>query len=1188
MMTRTTWKTGVVAVAVLVIGILIHWSTAWAAPIPGGTLDPTIVPKYVTPLVIPPVMPATTVAPPAGQPTANYDIAVRQFQQQILPGGVWNTLNGRTDPFGPTTVWSYGRAEDPLPDSTALGGAAGVAPAPNSTFNYPAFTLENTSGATTTVRWINDLVDPATGNYRPHLFTVDQTLHWANPTGAGCMPATPTMTDCMTMNPAPYTGPVPLVTHLHGAHVNPDSDGYPEAWWLPGANNIPAGYVATGSVYTQANNANTVAGSAYYSYANTQPASTLWYHDHALGMTRLNVYAGPAGFWLIRGGANDLATGLPRPAPGLNVDGTPQDVNDLTLASVRNQIREIPLAIQDRSFDYNPATGATALFYPNGRAFFDGFTGPFIDQTMMSDIPPFWNPEVFFNTMVVNGSTWPKLDVAAERYRLRLLNGCNSRTLNLSMKVVVDAGLDGINGTADDTLGAEIPFFQIGAEQGFLPQVAMIRTGFSTPLSGNGTLPLPANETPLPSQWQALLMGPAERADVIVDFSGMANGTRVRIFNTGPDAPFGGFPLVLTPADVADPGTTGQVMEFVVNTAIPAGAASTAPASLSLPAEAGLGAASNTRQLSLNELGSDQVCVEVDPIAGAIVGTLFSTTPGDPTFLTQCTTANQPVAAGNVAEPMGPRQAQLGTVTAGMAMPMTWSDPITEYPLLNSTEVWEIFNTTMDAHPIHLHLVRFEVVDRQDIDMMTLAPIAGTVTSPLANEAGYKDTVVAFPGQVTRIKARFDIAGLYVWHCHIVEHEDNEMMRPFMVVASAAATGVTLAPAITTPSPQPVGPIFTFTANATGGDPTGPYEYEFSWQPAAGGAVWTVGQAYSLSPSWDWNTTALALVPGDYNIRVLTRHVGNPAAFESQNTIIYTLTTPGPGSLFILTVNAGHGGTITPSGPVVNVLPGSNQTFTITPLANFSILDVLIDNVSQGAATTSWTFTNVLADHRIDVLYVPLTDGAFVSQLYQDFLNRTADTAGLAYWTQQLATGGSTRPQVAEQFLLSPEFAQAIAPIDRLYSAYFLRIPDYAGLMFWVNAYAAGTPIDQISNSFEQSPEFIALYGALTNAAFVTQIYQNIFNRAPDAEGQAFWTGMLDTGALSRGTVMLFFSESAENLVYMANDVYVTMTYIGLLRRAPDQAGFTFWVSHMDGGQTGQTLIRDFISSIEYAARFGL
>lgn len=100
-----------------------------------------------------------------------------------------------------------------------------------------------------------------------------------------------------------------MVPHLHGAHVEGHSDGYPEAWWLPAANNIPAGYARTGRLFDDMTGTNSGApgskaydeGSALYSYRNDQPATTLWYHDHALGMTRTNVYAGPAGFWLIRG-----------------------------------------------------------------------------------------------------------------------------------------------------------------------------------------------------------------------------------------------------------------------------------------------------------------------------------------------------------------------------------------------------------------------------------------------------------------------------------------------------------------------------------------------------------------------------------------------------------------------------------------------------------------------------------------------------------------------------------------------------------------------------------------------------------------------------------------------------------------------------------------------------------------------
>lgn len=225
-------------IALIVLGTL-SGESILAAPLPGGTLDPTTVPKYVTPLVIPPVMNNTG--------TANaYDIAVRQFKQQILPGGIWNTLNGRTDAFPATTVWSYGPKLDPLPTIAA--------PDPLSQFNYPAYTVETLSGTAVNVRWRNELVanpvacaasltpatDPAC-NFLPHLLpgAVDQTLHWANPPAVGCTDGT-NRTDCMTANPAPYVGPVPMVPHVHGAHVDPHSDGYPEAWWLPKANNIPA------------------------------------------------------------------------------------------------------------------------------------------------------------------------------------------------------------------------------------------------------------------------------------------------------------------------------------------------------------------------------------------------------------------------------------------------------------------------------------------------------------------------------------------------------------------------------------------------------------------------------------------------------------------------------------------------------------------------------------------------------------------------------------------------------------------------------------------------------------------------------------------------------------------------------------------------------------------------------------
>jgi spore coat protein A len=768
--------------AVLVASGVMMVGAQAATPPP---IDPTTIPKYVTPLVIPPVMKK---AP--GATTNDYDIAVRQFKQQILPGGIWATLPGcagQNCSFPATTVWSYGPDADPTP---------AVAPDPASQFNYPAYTVENEARIPTTVDWMNQLVKnpdqckvaPNTGacNYLSHITPIDRSLHWANPEQLTCMDPTKTK-DCRP-DPAngkilqkPYKGPVPIVTHVHGAHVGPESDGYPEAWWLPNANNIPNGYATTGTLVNQYGApTNNAPGVGSFSYPNTQPSTTLWYHDHTLGMTRNNVYAGPAGFWLIRepgGGETGLVDGtLPGPAPTAG-----QAVLDLNVPGneVRAAIREIPIVIQDRSFN-----GDGSLFYPDNRAFFEGLRPnqlkiPFAgDPNQPSDIAAIWNPEAFFNVMVVNGVSWPTLQVEPDLYRFRLLNGCNSRFLNLSLVALNAAGTE---------LG-EVPFYQIGAEQSLLPNVVKVETGSRTVLPGDGTVPA---STPANAPEEALLMGLAERADVIVDFSNLPAGTaRVRMINTAPDAPFGGFPDV-----PADPATTGQVMEFalVADTAVGEGFTAPEDLVLSLP-DAGDPANTDTtfagaRDLALIEEESLSVCVTVSP-TGAISYDRNATP--DPANPGTCIDTNTGALAASV--PFAPKAAVLG-INGGTANPKVtlWSDPIETNPAVGATETWELYNWTVDGHPIHLHLVKFKVVNRQEFDPVTGVPV-GLPRAPEATEAGWKDTVIAYPGEVTRVNATFDIAGLYVWHCHIVEHEDNEMMVPYCVGDKATAPGCNVVP----------------------------------------------------------------------------------------------------------------------------------------------------------------------------------------------------------------------------------------------------------------------------------------------------------------------------------------------------------------------------------------------------------
>jgi FtsP/CotA-like multicopper oxidase with cupredoxin domain len=647
------------------------------AQLGGGTLDPLDIPKYQTPMLIPPVMPrAGTITLPGGKPADYYEISMKQFGEQILPA-----------PLPMTTVWGYGALKSASKKGLLIHHA-------------PSLTIEAQWKRPVRVKWVNDLRG-ANGNYLPHLLPVDQTLHWANPPGG---------TDGRDMRPTfdetpgPYTGPVPIVTHVHGAvGVADDSDGYAEAWYLPAADNIPSDYATEGTWYNffadKAHAGYGVTwgpGFAVFQYPNENRASTIWYHDHALGMTRLNVYAGPAGFYIVRGGpAGDKAVldsrfgttaVLPGPAP---IEGDMFPPN--------KTYYEVPIAIQDRAFNTDGS-----LFYPDSREFFDGATAEnpgFIPDT---DLSPIWNPEFFGNTIMVNGNTWPFQKVEQRRYRLRFLNGCQSRFLILDFSNIP---------------GAEV--WQIGNEGGFL----------AAPVN------LTANND------NHLLMGLAERADVIVDFTNVPVGNYV-LANIGPDEPFGGGE---PPGDfdLSDPNTTGQVMQFRVVPAV-APDPTTPPQFLVLPAIAPFPAPARTRPLALLE----QASLYWD----------------------------------------GPAEAMLGTVdTNGNATHKMWADPVSENPSPGDTEVWELYNGTADAHPMHIHEITFEVVNRQQLESdeegIANQPfrLVGSTTPPESWENGLKDTVISYPGQVTRVKGRFNTPGQFVWHCHIVEHEDNEMMRPYRI-----------------------------------------------------------------------------------------------------------------------------------------------------------------------------------------------------------------------------------------------------------------------------------------------------------------------------------------------------------------------------------------------------------------------
>lgn len=210
----------------------------------------------------------------------------------------------------------------------------------------------------------------------------------------------------------------------------------------------------------------------------------------------------------------------------------------------------------------------------------------------------------------------------------------------------------------------------------------------------------------------------------------------------------------------------------------------------------------------------------------------------------------------------------------------------------------------------------------------------------------------------------------------------------------------------------------------------------------------------------------------------------------------------------------------------------------------------------------------------------------FAMQQYRDFLGREGDAGGVGFWAEQVASGARSRGQGVENFFQSPEFQQSGAPVARLYFAYFLRIPDYAGLMYWMGQFRGGNALDTISNEFAKSPEFAGTYGALDNGQFVDRVYRNVLGRPPEAAGLAFWTAQLDSGARNRGQVMTGFSESDEYRAAIANEIYVTMMYAGMLRRGAEPAGFAFWVDYLDRGNSGLALIDGFLGSQEYRNRF--
>jgi spore coat protein A len=636
-------------------------------------LDPFTIPKWVNQLDGPlPVYVPTNITDGSGNLIRqDYVVNVTEFYQQILPTA---DANGNPTGFGQTKVWGFGgEAADALTGQDL--GFVRSAPGP---------TFEAVRGIPVQVKWVNGLVD-AQGVPLQHMFPVDPTIHWANPSGIDMMDARMQVSEGLAppfppgYNGMPYTipgtttvanpdgwnaqSPVPICVHLHGGQVPSDYDGTPEQWFTP--NGIH------GSAYRTA--VPTDPNAAVYQYPNAQFPAALWYHDHTLGMTRINVMSGLVGFYLLRDPADSIASLLP------------------------SGQYELPLIIQDRTF---LADGS--LYYPS-----EGFY-PTYEPLANFTLESAYSMWAFLgNTIMVNGKVWPNMNVKQGQYRLRILDASNTRFYNISFS----------NGMS---------FTQIGSDGGYLKA---------------------------PVSLTSLLISPAERADILVDFSNVAPGEKIILRNSA-----------LVPVVPNQDQTVGQIMQFTVTD--------------------GEGFAPNSLPSQLNP-------------------TLVGDFPSLPEPTNQrWLTVPETVMNGNPMDLFLDGQ--------------RWAAPISETPEVGTTEDWVIINT-FDTHNIHLHLTSFQLVSRQSfnvtaywadwtalngmppfnhttVNVTSLEPyLLGDPVGPQLNEQCWKDTIIVYSRQITVLRVRFTqqdgsafpfdaTAGPgYVWHCHILEHEDNEMMRPYIV-----------------------------------------------------------------------------------------------------------------------------------------------------------------------------------------------------------------------------------------------------------------------------------------------------------------------------------------------------------------------------------------------------------------------
>jgi FtsP/CotA-like multicopper oxidase with cupredoxin domain len=527
----------------------------------------------------------------------------------------------------------------------------------------PGPTIEAERGRPVRVCWRNEIDEP---------YPVVVTLASAETDGDGvpvqCLPGLSGGTP--DPDAAALTGYT--VVHLHGAVTAAPSDGWTENIFAPGQH-------------------------AVSDYPMDQRAALLWYHDHVMGVTRLTVYAGLAGLWIIRD-QRERELGLPEDPPF-----------------------EIPLLLQDRNF---------------GQAADGRLTGQLVHKTDPGTM------EAFAPFTVVNGKVWPVHEVQPATYRLRVINGSNARTFRLVLLRDGRPELDRIT--------------QIGTDGGLLPEPVAV------PADG-------------------LVLAPAERADLLADFSGLEPGSQLILTNTA-GAPFDGHPFPATDATAAaDPGQLLPYPDILRFHAVPGHQA---------------------RRPRPARLATDITAPTRTDLGGAVRRTVAlaeQELEDKPNMVTMRELA--PVPDGDPQAPAITVVGQQGQTLARLRTAAThFEDPATFFPALGQWEVWQLINLTGDTHPIHIHLEPFHILARRPITVTVPGDGIGdretTATVRLArdpddeldhvvdaNERGLKDTVRVNPNEIVELAIRFQAySGRYMYHCHILEHEDRDMMRPIVIM----------------------------------------------------------------------------------------------------------------------------------------------------------------------------------------------------------------------------------------------------------------------------------------------------------------------------------------------------------------------------------------------------------------------